>query len=85
MKPEETTAPFISLTASFVGAHWKDALGIVCLVTVGKIALAAACRRIVAAADDGDPALESGKEKRVKTLAGVVRTTGTRSSRSSSA
>lgn len=85
MQPEETTAPFISLTASFVGDHWKDALGIVCLVTVGKIALAAACRRIVAAADDGDPALESGKEKRVKTLAGVVRTTGTRSSRSSSA
>ncbi len=69
-------APFISLAASFAGDHWKEALGIVCLVAVGKVALAAACRRIVAAADDGDPSRESGKEKRAKTLAGVVRTTG---------
>ncbi|HSD12477.1 MAG TPA: mechanosensitive ion channel domain-containing protein [Patescibacteria group bacterium] len=69
-------APFISLSLSFVNEHWKDALGIVCLVAVGKIALAAACRRIVASADDGDPSRESGKEKRARTLAGVVRTTG---------
>ncbi|MEY4745137.1 MAG: hypothetical protein RL272_1082, partial [Candidatus Parcubacteria bacterium] len=69
-------AQFFTLVASVWNDHWKEAAGVVCFVAVGKFALSAVCRRIIAAADDGDRTRESGKEKRAKTLADVVRTTG---------
>jgi len=57
-------------------AHWADALWIVVFAALAKFGLAALRKRIIKAADDGDASRETGKEKRAKTVAGIVGAAG---------
>lgn len=66
----------LSIAAGWWHAHWHDALWIAVFVAVGRAGVGALSRRIIKAADDGDAGRESGKEKRAKTVAALVRTSG---------
>ncbi|HTK04508.1 MAG TPA: mechanosensitive ion channel domain-containing protein [Candidatus Eisenbacteria bacterium] len=67
---------FIVTAVAWWQGHWADALWIVVFAAAAKLGLAALRRRIVKAADDGDDSRETGKEKRAKTVAGIVAAAG---------
>lgn len=65
-----------SHVGTFVRDKWPDLLWVVGLVLLGRFGLKALCGRIVKAADDGDDTRQSGREKRAKSLADLVRAAG---------
>lgn len=62
--------------AAWWHGHWANALWIIVFAALAKFGLAALRRRIIKAADDGDDTRETGKEKRAKTVAGIVGAAG---------
>ena len=66
----------LSTATGWWQAHWHDALWIIVFVALSKLGVNVLAKRIIKAADDGDDSRESGKEKRAKTVAALVRATG---------
>jgi len=60
----------------FFTTNLAQIVWILAIAVGGRLLLALACARIIQAANDGDDERVSGREKRARTLAGLIRTTG---------